>query len=403
MKIILYGNYYSNLLELRLMTLPNIIIHHCKKNLEKQVRFFEPDIIFILDPTCNYKSDIFYYVYVTNKRLTKQNCLTCYVNPIEETQTSKISIMEEVIDVIIKYATDKRIGNFDFINPGSLNYDTQTRFKIDKSKNILKYNIPEELTDCNEYYKLDYTKKVNIYIPTYYRFEKTQKSLISLHELAKRSKYDVHVYVGDNNTQLPEMREWLKQFDTHFANENKGKAHIVNYLHRNARKCDYVFSIDSDMYSNSDDNIIDHMINVLEIELNIGVVSSNQFELSQHWYKSHIKECKERVYKLGVSESSIGIAGGCICLRSEDFEKIGMYKENHDIYTGDDGILMINVKRKLGKRTVISLDYGLVHPKALDKKEEEYQQWKMESFKRDNLKFLDEKYTGSNKKGFYDN
>ena len=78
-----------------------------------------------------------------------------------------------------------------------------------------------------------------------------------------------------------------------------------------------------------------------------------------------------------------------------------MYKENHDVYTGDDGILTKKIWNS-GKRVVVSMDYGFSHPKPEDKKEEEYQKWKRESWLRDNVKFLDEKFTGSNKKGFYD-
>ena len=403
MKILLYGDYYSQLLESRLMTHPNIILKKCKKKLEKSVDFFQPDIIFICDPSYNYKSDIFYHVFITNKQKERVNCLNCFVNPIDETVITKVSIMEEVIDKIIEYSMAKKIGNFDFLNPGAMDGATCARLKLNPHKSILIYKIPEGLTHVNDYYHVDHTKKVNIYLPTYYRFEKTKKSVESIQKLAKLSNYDVKIYVGDNNTQIPEMRKWLEGFETYFSEENVGKANIVNHLHRNARKCDYIFSIDSDMYAQDDDtNILDEMINLLEVELNVGVVSSNQYELSQHWYKTHITEVQGRVYKIGDSPTSIGVAGGCICLRTTDFEKIGMYKENHDIYTGDDGILMINVKRKLGKRTVISMDYGMVHPKAQDEDEEKYQEWKMKSWQRDNLKFLDENFRGENRKGFYD-
>lgn len=402
MKVLIYGTYYASLVEARLMTFPNMIIKKATKKLEKQVSFFQPDVTFICDPNISFKSDIFYHVFITNKRTKRVNCLNCYVNPIDETTTTKVSVMEEVVDVVISYAQQKKIGNFYFINPGQMNGTVQKRLHLDLEKCILKYASPEELTDINTVYEMDYTKKVNVYIPTYYRFEKTQKSIESMQELAKRSGFDVKLYIGDNNTQIPEMRTWLEQFGTYFSEKNIGKANIVNHLHRNARPCDYVFSIDSDLFSEDETNVFDIMINLLEVEFNVGVVSSNQYELSQHWYKTHITQKMERVYNVGDSPSAIGVAGGCICLRTADFEKIGMYKENHDVYTGDDGILMINVKRKLGKRTVISLDCGLVHPKAQGEEEENYQVWKMESWKRDNLQFLNSSFTGGSKKGFYD-
>ena len=90
------------------------------------------------------------------------------------------------------------------------------------------------------------------------------------------------------------MHEWLTQFNTYFSEQNVGKANIVNYLHKNARKCDYIFSIDSDMYSNEEINTLDFMIDILKTEFNIGIVSSNQYELPQHWFDTHIKVIEGR-------------------------------------------------------------------------------------------------------------
>ena len=404
MKILITGDYYTELLELRLLTYPNIILKKCTKNLEKLIELLEPDFIFICEENCtkNIKNADHHTTIITNKKTERENCLTCFVNPIDETKTSKCTIMENAIDVIIEYVFDKKIGNYDFINPGVMSSDTQLRLNLNLEKNILKYKCVPELVNSNVYYEKDYRKKINIYMPTYYRFEKTKRSIESIHELINRSNYDVKLYIGDNNTKIPEMREWLKQYDTRLSNTNLGKADMVNLLHKNARKCDYIFSIDSDMYSNEEINSLDFMIDILDTEFNIGVVSSNQYELPQHWFDTHIKVIEGRKYKLGDSKTNVGVAGGCICMRTVDFEKIGMYKEKHDIYTGDDGILMINVKKKLGKKSVVSMDYGLVHPKSLDEEEDKYQNWKMESWKRDNLKFLDENFKGKNKTGFYD-
>jgi len=403
MKILITGDYYSELLELRLLTYPSIILKKCTKNLEKLIDLLEPDFIFICEE--NYTKRIekteYHTTLITNKKTEKENCLTCFVNPIDETTTNKCTIMENAIDVIIEYAFDKKIGNYDFINPGVMSSENQTRLNLNLEKNILKYKCVPELVNTDAYDK-DYTKKVNIYMPTYYRFEKTKRSIESIQELVARSNYDVKVYIGDNNTKLPEMHDWLKQFNTHFSDTNLGKSGLVNLLHRGARNCDYIFSIDSDMYSNEDVNILDYMIEILEVEFNIGVVSSNQYDLPQHWFNSHIKVMEGRNYKLGDSKTNVGIAGGCLCMKTVDFEKIGMYKENHDIYTGDDGILMLNIKKKLGKRSVVSMDYGLVHPKSMDEEEDNYQKWKNDSWNRDNLKFMDEKFKGKNKTGFYD-
>ena len=184
---------------------------------------------------------------------------------------------------------------------------------------------------------------------------------------------------------------------------------VVNYMDNNiARKdYDYIFSIDSDMrlekeLNKNKENVFDKMIEILEICSNVGLVASNQSELSQHWYDNTVSVKEDRNFKLGVTSNGIGVSGGCICLRKEDWNKIGGYKENHDVYTGDDSILTYNVFRKLGKEAVIAHDYYLKHPKG-DENEKEYTDWKRKSWQRDNINFIKDNYTGSNTKGFYDN
>ena len=78
-----------------------------------------------------------------------------------------------------------------------------------------------------------------------------------------------------------------------------------------------------------------------------------------------------------------------------------MYKENHDIYTGDDGIVTHNIEKMLGKYVYVSVDCSLTHPSP-GENEKEYTEWKGKSWQRDQLKFLNQDYTGENRKGFYD-
>jgi len=92
------------------------------------------------------------------------------------------------------------------------------------------------------------TKKINIYVPTYYRFEKTKSSIEDIIKLSKESSHDVKIYIGDNNTKIPEMKNWLKSLkednlEVYFSEKNIGKGMIVNYLDKNiARKdVDYIF------------------------------------------------------------------------------------------------------------------------------------------------------------------
>jgi len=273
-----------------------------------------------------------------------------------------------------------------------------TNSKVMRSSHEMKENI-----DFKRERKL-----VNIYIPTYYRFEKTKRSIESIIKSSKESKYDIKIYLGDNNTKLSDMKAWLETLDKEgnisvlFADENKGKANMINRLHRQARKCDYIFNIDSDMVVEEQKyHPFERMIECLEKCDNIGLVSSNQKECNQHWFDRGVVRSQERGFPIGYSPDWVGVAGGCIVLRSEDWEAIGGYKENHDIYTGDDGILTYNISRKLGKRVLVCCDAELLHPRP-GEDEKGYTEWKAKSWQRDQLKFIKDNYTGENKKGYYD-
>ena len=267
-----------------------------------------------------------------------------------------------------------------------------------KDKKLMHMSpISEFFTDTDE-------RKVNVYIPTYYRFEKTKKSIESLLKFGRMSKYDVKFYIGDNNTKIPEMREWLTSLESEdvvvrLCDVNRGKSGTVNMMTRDARKSDYTMSIDSDMIANH--NYIDEMIFHLTRIENCGLISANQDGCSQHWWDTTVFSEEKYGFKVGYSEQNVGVAGGCIVLKSCDWLKIGMYKEGHDVYTGDDGIVMERVNKILGKDVYVSEECSLFHPFP-DESEQGYVEWKKKSWQRDNLQFLKEGYTGSNQKGYWD-
>ena len=414
MKILLVG---ENILLQRKLFFVKDCIFKKSKNLEKEIKFFKPDIIYFYNQEYKYLPKI-YTIFITTKKLeAREKDLICFIKPFEYEKLDsyglgdkKFTHLESAIEEIVDFSLKKKEGNYDFVNPEKINM--KEIYKLynykNKNNNILDeediYNYHHKLKDIKNYFIQDFKKKINIYVPTYFRFNKTKKSIDTILKLKETSKYDIEVYIGDNNTQIKEMRDWLSglKCNVYFSEKNEGKANIVNYLHRNARRCDYVLSIDSDLYTNDYSyNLFDKMVYILEYCYNIGIVSSNQYELSQHWFGQTVKEVIDRGINLGDTDTGVGVAGGCVLLRTTDWEKIGMYKENHDIYTGDDGILTKRIW-KLGKRVVVSVDYGLVHPKPEDEKEVEYQTWKMEQWKKDNIKFLDESFNGTNKKGFYD-
>ena len=319
------------------------------------------------------------------------------------------STIDKIMPVLFNALVKRKTGLHQIVDPelylseDIINFYGLSDIKLIDSKVLKSTQELENNIDFKKERKL-----VNIYMPTYYRLEKTKKSIESIITSAKKSKYDIKIYLGDNNTKLADMKTWLQNLDKEdnisvlFSEENKGKANMINRLHRQARKCDYVFNIDSDMVvEEQKHHPFDRMIECLEKCDNVGLVSSNQKDCNQHWFDRGVCKSQERTFPIGYSPDWVGVAGGCIVLRNEDWEKIGGYKENHDIYTGDDGILTYNISRKLGKRVLVCVDAELLHPRP-GEEEKGYTEWKAKSWQRDQLKFIKDSYTGENKKGYYD-
>lgn len=320
---------------------------------------------------------------------------------IDETCKEVLRISDIYNDGCLKIFNESFVSGKDIMKFYKIKKDLQkneNNFVKEKSENIVMNNI-------NGYFLDDQKWKVNIYLPTYYRFEKTKKSVESILKSSFESKYDVVVYIGDNNTKDEKMKNWLKNLDCDifFSGKNVGKSGIVNHLHtKRARKCDFIFSIDTDMYpENTKKNFIDEMIFYLTRCQNVGLVSSNQTGFSQHWWDRTIYRTILDGLEVGVTTNGLGIAGGCLVMRTDDWEKIGMYKENHDVYTGDDGILTHKVIKILGKQPVIAVGCNMFHPHPTED-EKGYTEWKMESWKRDNTQFMKDDFKGENKTGFYD-
>lgn len=358
-------------------------------------------------------------VHLTTKNLRdqKKNLIQFYLklfdlNEVRHKTNYSFSMLDESVQEIIRISNFKETGNFKLFNKGHVHAQNILDF-FKTSRKLHSTDFPKsglsdnefEMSNLKDYFVDDPEWKINIYIPTYYRFEKTKKAVEKVLESVEACKYDVKVYIGDNNTKEEEMKDWLKSLDceVYMNLENTGKSGVVNYIHKNiARESDFIFSIDSDMYPFSDDkNFIEEMIFCLTRCQNVGLVSSNQKECSQHWWDKTVFEDIWEGISIGISENGVGVAGGCVAMRTKDWESVGMYKENHDVYTGDDGILTMNVIKKLGKQPVVLKDCYMVH-EFPDEDEKDYTQWKGESWKRDNTQFLKEDYVGKNKKGFYD-
>ena len=245
--------------------------------------------------------------------------------------------------------------------------------------------------------------KINIYTPTYHRFNKTKVAVESIIKTVNSSKHDVKYFICDNNSPQ-EMKNWIcersdanQKIEAFLCEENWGKAKIVNHVHKGARDCDYIVSIDSDMLNtHTEYNWIDEMVDVMEKVPQIGVLSSFQEGNNCHLFQGLTRRAevnlseKKHTFRFG----AVGcVAGGCIIMRSNDFNQIGMYQV-YDVYNGDDAFLMRKTNDMLRKICAVSETIALEHIVNYDD-EDVYQQWKV-------AKANGQLPNGEGLKGFYD-
>lgn len=286
-------------------------------------------------------------------------------------------------------------------------------------------------------------KQIGIFLVTYNRIEKAKNCIRSLIEAIRYSPHEWYIFIGDNNTKDSEFHEWLDMLTkdridklgrkitnpvikVYKSSQNIGKSGIVNLMYnyyireKNSPQVDYIFSMDGDMeiphpfhpprlphLHHKDDEgreikmSLDGMIDVLDRCRNIGIVSSHQTGECHHWFGKGVVERGEIGYHLGESKIGEGISGGCICMLSADWEKIGMYNVGYDVYLADDAMLMTKVEKILGKRAVIAMDYKLYHPPPVDEDEKGYKEWKIKRFQEDGLGYKKSGHKGI-MKGYYD-
>lgn len=243
-------------------------------------------------------------------------------------------------------------------------------------------------------------KKVNIYCPTYHRFEKTKDSIESIIKSLQMSSHDVMLYVVDNNSP-DEMKAWLESkrstnVSIDLLGQNIGKGKSVNLTHSKARKSDYIISIDSDIVNKRMTNWIDIFVDVMEMDNTWGLVACDFKEgLNIHLLQT-LNKTKNIGDKYTIKYGGDGIGGCVLIMKSEDFDKVNGYS-NPDIYNGDDGCLIQSVKNKLKKKCGICEQVVLYHPPPSDELEKKYQTWKFKKAKR-NIP-----WNKSPNTGFYEN
>jgi hypothetical protein len=176
---------------------------------------------------------------------------------------------------------------------------------------------------------------------------------------------------------------------------NYGKAVIVNTLHNKVKEKNiehkYILTCDSDILFLEDTPYMFDRLEQLAIDSKkytnkpFGMVSLNQRGANCHW-----KVCYENEYnyinKFGNSEKIVypnapsGIAGGCLFISKECWDRIGGYREM-SIYAGDDAFFLLDTYTN-GYSYQMSDTIDIVHPEEHD---EEYAKWKHKVCQRDSV------------------
>ena len=169
---------------------------------------------------------------------------------------------------------------------------------------------------------------------------------------------------------------------------NYGKAHVVNELYKKYADVDteYILTCDSDiLFDTNEPDMFTRLDNIFKGYKDkskagqLGAVSLNQRVAQCHWVdKMNCREMSGNDILLWSSNRS-GIAGGCLFIRREAWDRVGGYKVM-GVYSGDDGVLLRDIQRA-GYHFAVTETLSIIHPHN-DRKEKEYQNWKYEQIKK---------------------
>jgi glycosyltransferase involved in cell wall biosynthesis len=225
-------------------------------------------------------------------------------------------------------------------------------------------------------------KIINVYCITYgpHRLDSEKMVINRLAEVVDKvdaEKFDIQVHICDNNSPL-EFKKWLldtydKKFKLFLSNENIGKARIVNHVHKSARKCDYVCSMDSDMMIKNED-FFDHMTYGLDnFDGKIGLVCAEQDKGSIH-KRSMLTTKLENAGHTYMCSPIGGTAGSCLMIKNDTWKAVGGYAEFDNIFGGNDGWVVAQVTKRLKKLTALSVEGVCDH---IGEHTQQYHSWKV--------------------------
>lgn len=181
----------------------------------------------------------------------------------------------------------------------------------------------------------------------------------------------------------------VKRFD-----KNYGKASVVNYLYKNSIQTNpgvqAIFTMDSDIIVPKN---LEHMFTRLSIAAEKSVELKKRpwglIGLQQLEHGCHFKSCWENQaeYNLSIKDKTYtekivwpsipsGIAGGCLFINREYWDKVGGYDQNRAKIYGPDDAFLLSYCGQLGYTWQVTDTIGIIHPFDNDA---EYQTWKVQT------------------------
>jgi len=178
--------------------------------------------------------------------------------------------------------------------------------------------------------------------------------------------------------------------------KNYGKAFVVNNLYKNVVAQNHnihaLISMDSDILFPIDLNHIFVRLSVASEKvveskkMNWGIIGLNQKGAGCHFQTCYENQMQYSISIRGQTYEermvwptvSSGIAGGCLCINRELFDKVGGYRQ-FGVYAGDDAYLLYDCAR-LGFSYQMSDSIHIIHPPEPDQK---YAEWKVRTCQRD--------------------
>lgn len=228
----------------------------------------------------------------------------------------------------------------------------------------------------------------NIFIPNEYFLEKNMTSIHSFFEVIYNNNkdYDFIIKFGGWSATDDLWSCFLDRMsmynniiiDILRYDENYGKAWSVNRLTSN-EKFDFLLTADSDIIFIQPD-IIFRSLNVYKNDDKFGLIAMNQKDNSCHIYNSLNSSYDINGEILIYNKQPAYIAGGCLIIKNELWQKINGYRVM-GVYAGDDAYILSDCHNH-GYKLGMAKDLYVIHPTdTIDL--HQYNLWKIKVCHRD--------------------